>query len=377
MIQNKKYFCYEIYKNISVVSHNNKIQYSPCCWYAGHTHESTHMDIDTAIASEKHQALKHLVESDQPVPGCHKCYHEEENGRKSRRISAKINYEDFVKDTNIDGDCLTGLDYSLGNLCNLKCVICGPWDSSSWLKDWKQLYPKDNRQGYKKEEQVHLESDQIPKNLKYLHMHGGGEPLMADHHIKILNACTDLSQIRVAYNTNATLIPNNDVIELWKKCKLIELYFSIDALDIQYEYQRTNGKWPVVVDNIEWYKVNMPHNHMFNINCVWSAMNIYYLDQLVDWKKQNLDTNRYGDPVNLIFQKALGKTAISHIRPIARDKLYKKYEHYPELLSMVKTIPIKDEPLVEFERYINKLDKIRGVKYADVHPEWAQLIGVK
>lgn len=376
-MKDKKYFCYEIFKNISVISHNGKIKYSPCSWYIGHTSESGTMDIETALQSSEHQILKKMIDDDQPIPGCEYCYSAEKNGLSSRRLASKQNYEEFIKDTKIEGNCLTGIDYSIGNLCNLKCVICHVGDSSAWHSDWKKLYPNSKDEKYDKHNQILLEDQGVLKNLKFIHFHGGGEPLMVDNHVKILKSIEDLSQIRVAYNTNGTVRPSQEVLELWEKCKLVEIYFSIDAVGDQFEYQRTNANWQEVNENIEWFKENMPHNHMFNINCVWSLLNVYYLDQVVDWKKDVIDTNRYGDPVNLIFQKVWGPTEINYLSPRALRSLGNKYQNYPELLKLIDPIPGMNKSQTMFIEYIKRLDAIREVDYKSSHKEWAELLGMQ
>ena len=373
-MKDKKYFCYEIFKNISVISHNGKIKYQPCSWYSGYTSESTSMDITQARKSKGHQQLIEMIEADQPIPGCSRCYSEERDGFSSRRMAAKDNYENFLNDTNIGENSLTAIDYSVGNLCNLKCVICYPSNSSSWKSDWQRLYPLDKIDDYDKKIQIRLEDKSLLKDLRFIHFHGGGEPLMVDNHIKILKSIDDLNETRVTYNTNGTVRPSKEVLELWEKCRLVEIYFSIDAVKDQFNYQRTNADWEEINDNIEWFKENMPHNHMFNINCVWSLLNVYYLDELVDWKKDVLDTNRYGDPVNLIFQKAGGPTEINYLNSSAIEKLLDKYENYPELIGLINSIPNINKPQTVFIEYIEKLDRIRGTDYRSLHKEWRELL---
>jgi len=87
-----------------------------------------------------------------------------------------------------------------------------------------------------------------------------------------------------------------------------------------------------------------------------------------------LNTNRLGDPVNLLFQQANAQTELTHIRPKAREQLIKKYEKYPELLNIVKSLPVIDKPLDIFNDYIQKLDNIRNDDYKKYHSEWAELL---
>ena len=78
---------------------------------------------------------------------CSRCKDDENSKLKSRRQSSieeirhSFNFEQALELTNIDGSInneevpLLDLDIRLGNKCNLKCLTCGPLDSSSWEKD--------------------------------------------------------------------------------------------------------------------------------------------------------------------------------------------------------------------------------------------------
>jgi hypothetical protein len=82
---------------------------------------------------------------------CQKCFKEESLGIKSKRNwetivwNERIDIESIVKQTDVDGSLPVNIPYfdlRLGNLCNLKCVMCSPHDSSSWIKDWKIQTPQ-------------------------------------------------------------------------------------------------------------------------------------------------------------------------------------------------------------------------------------------
>jgi hypothetical protein len=164
------------------------------------------------------------------------------------------------------------------------------------------------------------------------------------------------------------------VLKLWEECKLIELYFSIDDIGARFEYQRPGKSFKTIEENLQWYYKNMPHNHMFNINAVWSYLNFYYLDQLTDWYEENLKTNRYGDPVKLIFQTVNGITQIHHVSESVQDHLLKKFQNYPNLITIVNSLSVTDQSHRRFLEWIDKLDQIRNQKFAQVAPEWAKLL---
>jgi len=378
IIKNKKYFCYEIYKNISIWSTQNKVNYNPCSIYQGTYATTQDVDIKSVWNNSEHNRLKQMIETDTIIPGCRICYDEEQNGRKSRRQSVKKNYEDFLQDTDIDLDMPQGIDYSVGNLCNMKCMICGPHNSTLWISDYKAMFPKKSIDGvkYNKNIQKLLDNDETLGNIRSIHFHGGGEPLLSNTHYDLLvkiKQVRGLGDVRVFYNVNGTVIPDQRILDIWSECLLVELYISLDDIGDRFDYQRTGATWKQVTDNIETLKKIMPHNHMFNINCVWSFLNLYYLDELYDWYKQNLPTNRYGDPVNFILQKAQGFFQINSLPAPTKDILKNKFANYEELYNIVNEIPDGTDN-TKFWNYVDQIDGVRNNDFRKLCPEWSKLI---
>ena len=80
-----------------------------------------------------------------------KCFEEEQNGITSKRQwetvvwKERLNLDEVVAKMNVDGSMPLDIPYfdlRLGNMCQLKCVMCSPHDSSAWISDWKLQYPK-------------------------------------------------------------------------------------------------------------------------------------------------------------------------------------------------------------------------------------------
>jgi MoaA/NifB/PqqE/SkfB family radical SAM enzyme len=378
-VTDKKYFCYELYKNLAVWSINGRIAYNPCSFYHGHFETSDTIDIEHAWNSPKRKELLACADRDEPVPGCEVCYRAESQGLTSRRQHSFPIYEDFHQDTAINLDGPSGLDYSIGNLCNLKCIICCPENSSQWIADYQKLYPLADLSAlkYQKHGQLEVSTDKALNNIRTLHFHGGGEPLLAEAHKNLLKRVRDikgLGDVRIFYNTNGTICADDEVLELWSQCKLVELYFSVDDVGHRFDYQRTGVSFEQLKKNLEWYKERMPHNHMFKVNAVWSYLNLYYLDELVAWKTAEFNANRYGDPTNLIFQEVIGITKINHVSPKIKDILLKKFENYPELMELVNALQVSMEPHTEFLEWSARLDAVRNQSFARIAPEWFALL---
>ena len=378
-MKDKKYFCYEIYKNLAIWSYNGRLGYNPCSFFKEYIKTSDSFDLDGIWNGPERAELKRCVETDTPIPGCSACYDAEEKGLESRRTAGRDLYENYHNDTDIDLNAPQGLDYSVGNLCNLKCVICGPHNSTAWVSDYQKLYPLNtiNQFKYDKFNQLEISDPKLLKNIKTLHFHGGGEPLMSNNHINLLKEIKKvkgLGDVRVFYNINGTQRATQELLNLWGECRLIELYFSIDDVGKRFDYQRTGANWESIISNLMWFQENMPHNHMFNINCTWSYLNLYYLPELVDWQQANFLTNRYGDPVNLIFQRATGDFNILHLSDYVKDILFKRFANYPQLTELVNSIKTSDKNYQFFWSKIEKIDQIRQTNYKTLCPEWSQLL---
>jgi uncharacterized radical SAM superfamily Fe-S cluster-containing enzyme len=379
-MKDKKYFCYELYKNLGIWSHNGHLGYSPCSFYNGYFAESEQFDLESVWAGPERSKLLQQVTDDQPITGCQGCYTAEEHGLPSRRQSARLAWEDYYRDTKIDIAAPQSIDYSVGNLCNLKCVICSPHNSSAWIPDYQKLFPLKsiNEYQYDKYAQLEISDPALLKNIRAVHFHGGGEPLLSNNHVQLLKQIEQvkgLGDVRVFYNTNGTQKVNDQILELWSHCQLIEIYFSVDDIGERFNYQRTGANWSQVLDNLQWYHDNMPHNHMFYVNCVWSYLNLFYLNELVDWHKYNFANNRFGDPTQLIFQRAMDKFNIEKISSQAKLVLETRFKNYPELLAIINSLPVEDTvDHTVFWNNITAIDKVRGTDYRQHHPYWSNLL---
>ena len=174
----------------------------------------------------------------------------------------KQTWEDFLHDTNIDLDKPQGIDYSVGNLCNLKCVICGPNSSTAWISDWEKLYPENNIESYKYNKNIQnlLSDKDTLSNIRSIHFHGGGEPLLSNNHYDLLvkiKEAKGLADVKVFYNCNGTTIPTQQVLDIWEECLLVEIYLSIDDMGERFNYQRTGADWNTLVANIKTMEKNI------------------------------------------------------------------------------------------------------------------------
>ena len=238
---------------------------------------------------------------------CRKCWNEERSGRTSKRMHTLDRLKHTLKDNqwSTDAKPLMFLDLKLGNICNLKCRICGSWSSSqfaseeiSWLPREEQkssyayemlragAWPKENTQFWS-------QIDSVLTDIRYIEF-TGGEPFMIDQHFDMLQGIVNrgiAGQVEIHYNTNGTLFPDRGP-DIWKHFKTVEIAFSIDDVGPRFEYQRTNADWPVVLDNITSFQYLQSQMPNLQLQCCTTVnvFNVRYLDEVAHWiALQNFD----------------------------------------------------------------------------------------
>ncbi len=140
------------------------------------------------------------------------------------------------------------LEFELSNTCNLECVMCNGYFSSSIRKNREGLPPIENP--YDAEFVRQLE-EFIPHmtDAKFL----GGEPFLIDIYYDIWERIRDINpEILVHITTNATILNNRAKALLEKmRCGII---LSIDSIKKDtYERIRKNAKFERVQENIDYF----------------------------------------------------------------------------------------------------------------------------
>lgn len=261
----------------------NQLSVSPCC-----VSETVPVDV---LDFKNNQYLTKIRDTWRqgisPIE-CKVCKQAETNKLVSRRQGVNSWYQDHKH--NNDKVELVRMDYWTGNLCNLACVICGPQNSSLWRQELK--YTMESRRVTINKFWRTLDLS----NLQYIHFNGG-EPLLSKEHVEFLNEIPNKHRVCINYNTNATVLPDQNLLDLWSKFQLVQLDFSIDDIGARFEYQRYPANWNKVTENLQWFIDNALHNCMFAVNTSVGILNQHNLDNLNTWLKQNFHTSRFTDPI--------------------------------------------------------------------------------
>ena len=350
--------------------------------------------------NESMREIRRQVLNGERPAACEPCFNLEDQGVESLRQrhingvipEARINlYPDALSKLGEDYMMpfeIPTMELKLNNLCNLKCRMCHPLDSTSW-NDWKEVeefYDKEKNflsetiRELKIATKPYVDSftndprfwNNLEKLLPYFRRveFAGGEPLMDPTHYKILDMMAPYGEnIEVKYATNLTVLGikgGRNVWDYWPKFKSIAVNVSIDGFGDVYEYVRGNGKWNDVVANIREIQ-KMP-----NISRVVGAVtvqvaNIMQLDQCCEKWLDELGivfyTHRVAYP-NLLSIQVLPP----ELKTIAIDRL----ESVKERLDTFKLV--QQHPIIKKVAERQLQDNINYLKAKDQHHRWNDML---
>ena len=353
-------------------------------------------------------------------PECEPCFSLEDQGVESlrqRHVRGKIPeariklYPNAVSSMKSDFTMpfeIPTMELKLNNLCNLKCRMCHPMDSTSW-NDWseiKDFYKAEGNIMYAIVEEHDLENkphlDKFQDNpewwasLEKLLPHfrrvefAGGEPLMDPQHYRILDMLAPYGdQIEIKYATNLSMLgkSNRTVWEYWPKFKSVAVNVSIDGIGSSYEYVRGNASWAELVNNIKQIQT-IPNISRIVGAVTVQVSNVLVLDKMIEY---------FLDDIGIVFHthrveypKLLSAQVLPHtLRMLAIDKLinvqekikdFKLVKQHPELLAytlgqiqdninylMARDQSDKWQDCIEFNQ---RLDISRNQSFFDVTPEF-------
>ena len=286
---NNKSFCIAPWVHLHLLPNGNAM---PCCFWDQHHKRdfygniNDHDNVNDLMNHDSFKELRLKFLSGEQHPGCDRCYNHEDNGRMNNSMRAWFNNtfkseasRRSVENTQQDGTIepnVVYLDIRYGNICNLKCRMCGYELSSSWHEDLIKLekivgIKEDNpRSQANKPKFIHVDAyDKIEPFLEYAEeiYFAGGEPLLYPEHTKMLDKLVETgnTKCRIKYNSNLSTLSykGRDIIELWKKFDLVSVGASIDAMAQGVEFIRTNLKWKVFEKNFNRIKEELPLVHLF------------------------------------------------------------------------------------------------------------------
>ena len=422
MIENENTFCVIPFTNITTSPNNHWRQ---CCDSPPLIeHEGKYFSIfEYSIAEmwnhEFYKKLRMDLITGVKNPACNKCWKREEVGAFSYRQKSNqynlVTSEEITEIYNNNGYSSTYPKYivlKIGNLCNLKCIMCNQVSSDKIEKEvvsWKA-----------KKEKVpqwldYIDTYNVPDEIKDVRSLSvkstpekviaqlepalsqcyelelvGGEAFVNPFTNELLQYCIDkgiAKNISIQTISNLSLI-NKKQISLMKQFKSIELTVSFDHIDeehfyfIRYpaSYKSFRKNFDSIIDNDS---INL------KISTTYSIFNIFDIDKIFDEFEAIRQTMSVPLIVNFNFVYDPNYFDIRYLESYQKEELIKKVNDYveknknykvflenPSTLGYIKTIPnfIKETPsdfdkvVKERTRVLELYDRTRGTDYKKLYP---------
>lgn len=327
--------------------------------------------IDHWLESDYLKEVKQSFRDGQQHPGCSTCWKSENLGLSSMRNRITNEYQ--ILGVNESTNYPVNIEIQLGNLCNLKCLMCNENWSSSILAENIKLKINTHQQkdfqwsseGFDNLEEIIAQGPRV-LNIR------GGEPFYNKDLLQIIeNLSTKACNQTVLHiTTNATQWSDR-----WTKAltrfKLIRIMFSIDAIGDLYEYIRFPASWTDTQTNInEMVKCS---NIKPMVHCTVQNLNIGVIGSVIQWSKEKklyLQLEQLSQPDWLILTNLPRQSkinAIQHLENVLQWDLpdYLKQQIVSYHTQITESLTESTDSLLwtQFRAHITLRDQHRNNSY--------------
>ena len=364
-----KYFCALPFTQFTVSSFN---EYQLCCDNTG----------ESGMYSDQHSILEYFNSDyinkqrlaflkNKRLDICQSCWKREDKGLNSRRLeSLKGNYREQVRRYKQGLPLIPNhpvFKIKFGNLCNLKCLMCGPQSSSTWAQhkekhnegEWPIYENTFSKKTYEDLKEI------LPSVTRIII--SGGEPLIDDRYYEFLEWLIGhgfSKRIKIYTLTNATKIPKH-LFQYKKAFKKLHFNISIDGIDKKEEYIRTGTIWKKKIENIKKLQSKYPIGFEVTVQ----TLNVGYLDEIQIYLKENFNIM---SPLSNILVVPNYFAVDCLPNAIKRDYQNKNQRYISEdILSLLKlTIPVDNNIFIEGMNFLKLCDKRNKTNLLNEYPEF-------
>lgn len=370
-----KIICPLLYNHFSLSSSGERML---CCIsYYGLSNKSDKEAYLFDYEIDRKEALSLFAKGEFPA-SCRGCELDEKCGKKSYRQICLDEFPDTVKlieDNQNPRMEVEFLDLKLGNKCNMACRMCNPQSSSLLEKENKETKmflenPKELNFNWPSQNKYWNDIKKHSKSLKKINL-AGGEPFLIKEALSFLSELVESGQsksITLFINTNGTIY-NQDWIDVLINFKEVNIYFSIDGTEENFEMIRYPMKWSLISKNlVSWSVLAESHpNLLLSFNPTVQLYNLFSLHDILTFlntltsfnKVVRLNLLEYPHHFNI---KNLSKDGKSQAKLYLLDLISRFPENAIELKAVVTHLEgeSSDIELEKFIRISEKFDQVRN-----------------
>jgi len=362
----KNIFCVAPFINLSTT---NKGKVRLCC--QSKTLDGLHVNknsLDEIWHGKEYQRVREQFLNNEWPDECVTCKRNEDKNIPSRRDFENKKWIDIAQEPYPTSamDFPWEVDLRLGNLCNLKCVMCTPDNSNTWYDEFEhfshlRLFKKDENVRWPVHSSFLDNYQEWVSKVKILYF-SGGEPLLIKKHRQIIEFLIekDLAKnIILWYDTNGTYI-DQEWIDMWACFEEVNLSLSIDGSKAVNEYIRH----PINHDSLlEKYKLlsTSPSNIKATLQMAVGALNIFEIEYVREYARlfnfnNNLNISIVHWP-EFMSLDALPQSILDQV-----TSMYKN-DHSDRIRNMIINLKHNPLKLKELKDYLEKIDQLRNLEH--------------
>jgi MoaA/NifB/PqqE/SkfB family radical SAM enzyme len=350
-------------------------------------------------------ARRQLLEGKE-LKACTVCYDAERLGAESHRLRFNTYWQrrrpDLMarireRQEKAAFDKPLSADFRFGNLCNLRCQICNPHNSSqierdavlSKWRDAKYVRMKGRYQGeWYDAPELADEVGEFSSDIEFINL-GGGEPSISKGVQKWFSRLIDSGQaakIELRVQTNLTNV-NPKFLDLVSQFGQPRIYLSIDGFGPLNDYLRYPSKWRIIERNAD-YLGELAKRSRMSI-CLTPAIGAYNalsIVHLFEWAASRgfdilanhvrnvdaLDCALIPDEARALAVQRMRDFLSSVTNPMPHQSTIEdlcRYLEAPVDLAYAKACR------EQFHAFTREIDQDRGMRFEDYSPEMARFLG--
>jgi organic radical activating enzyme len=382
MIPNKNTFCIAPWYSLYL---NSEKKLAPCCKIKK-TYKYDYNQLEEYFDSPELNELRSDLLNGVKSKKCVYCWHDEEQGGDSLRLisnrtialGTKIRLMDQIENPKLSN--IKSFDLTLGNLCNLKCVMCWPNLSSQLLAEANSnpsLKARHDREYDQKDFDWPKGKDFVDWCVQYLpqaiHIKfTGGEPFIIPWIEQVIELIPDSQKEKCVlhFTSNLTVI-NPTLFEYFGKFKEVWLSVSVEGTHGTHEYLRYGHTWQKLASNLKLVQDMKIKNLILKINHVVQTPSYHSITEMTNF------FDSIGLEIHPIMLTNPKHFHISALTQHAKEKFLIDTENYKglnkEFINFVRNATqenIKQDKILTADciKHLEDFDKVRKNSYKDIIP---------
>jgi radical SAM protein with 4Fe4S-binding SPASM domain len=380
MTIDKKNFCMAPFREVVIETNGTLL---PCCEYKypapKYQSQEDFSEFEHWWSSDMGRLREQML-TNQSNSGCDYCKSKEQiPGQNHLRhyINNKYMYETpWIKPVE---PRIEFMEIRFGNYCNLSCIMCGAYASSSIAAEYIKHKDTFIERGFRLHNESSLKTVRwweepgalerlykMARDVKYIHF-TGGEPMMIPEVVDILNHMDPEKVVKVSMNTNLTRF-NERIYTALSRFRLVQINASVEGVAEHNDYVRYGSQWPQLEEAIARLRT-MPNVDLLPVH-VLQHTSIFTLPRLKAYMQANGLRLKCSE---VYHNSGHGVLTIDSVSPADVDNFKQYLEQNPDqtFQAWAAKYNFNLEKHKKYQKYVTMLDSIRGTDFqATFSPNW-------